>query len=162
DASTWVNVDEVLNASTVDAVETRSTPWTTSGANAADIWSRIEPQPFNRAWFGVDFGAPSDTALESPAVQVGTAPLVISFDHRFGFETSGGVAPFFDGGVIEISRNGGPWEDISVYAAPGYGGMLFVGSDNPLGGRQAFVGRSAGFPARSTVTLNLGTAFAGQ
>jgi hypothetical protein len=30
---------------------------------------------------------------------------VIAFDHRFGFETDGGVAPFFDGGVIEVSRH---------------------------------------------------------
>jgi large repetitive protein len=86
---------------------------------------------------------------------------VIDFDHRFGFE-DGGVAPFFDGGMIEISRNGGPWEDISTFIEPGYGGTLFVGSGNPLGGRRAFVSRSASFPARDHLTLNLGTAFAGQ
>ena len=62
-----------------------------------------------------------------------------------------------DGG--EISRNGGPWEDISTFVAPGYGGTLFVGSGNPLGGRPAFVGRNAAF---NHLTLNLGTAFAGQ
>jgi hypothetical protein len=100
--------------------------------------------------------------LESPDLRVGTAPFVISFDHRFGFETNGGVAPFFDGGMIEVSRNGGPFEDISTFVEPGYGGTLFIGSDNPLGGRRAFVGRNAAFPARNTLSLNLGTAFAGQ
>jgi hypothetical protein len=52
--------------------------------------------------------------------------------------------------------------DISTVVNPGYGGTLFVGSDNPLGGRPAFVGRSSGFPARQRLTLDLGTAFAGQ
>lgn len=158
----WINVDDVPGASNVDTVESPTTRWTTTGTNASDIWSRVEVTPFNHAWFGLDFSAVSDTALESPALNVGTAPFVISFEHRFGFETNGGVAPFFDGGVIEVSRNGGPFEDISTFVEPGYGGTLFVGSSNPLGGRRAFVGRNASFPARETLTLNLGTAFAGQ
>ena len=161
----WINVDEALNASNVDTVETPTTPWTAAGTDADEIWSRVEVTPFNRAWLGLDVAAPSDTALESPALQVGTAaPLVIAFDHRFGFEaaTSGPTTIFFDGGVIEISRNGGPWQDIGAFIEPGYGGTLFVGSGNPIGGRRAFVGRSAAFPARNHVTLNLGTAFAGQ
>jgi hypothetical protein len=52
--------------------------------------------------------------------------------------------------------------DISTFVNPGYGGALFVGSGNPLAGRQAFVGRNAGFPARQHLTLSLGTAFAGE
>ena len=62
----WVNVDEALNVSNVDTVETPTTPWTTVGADAGEIWSRVEVTPFNRAWIGLNFGAPSDTALESP------------------------------------------------------------------------------------------------
>jgi hypothetical protein len=163
--SAWINVDEALNVSNVDTVETPTTPWRSAGVDADEIWSRVEVTPFNRAWFGLNFGAPSDTTLESPALPVGTtAPLVITFDHRFGFEADTSFSPpiFFDGGVIEISSNGGPWLDISTFLEPGYGGTLFVGSGNPLGGRRAFVGASAGFPERSRLTLNLGTAFAGQ
>ena len=159
----WINVDEKPNASAVDTVETPTTPWTAAGMDADEIWSRVEVMPFNRAWFGIDFAAVSDTTLESPALQVGsTAPFVIEFDHRFGFEDGGGAAPFFDGGVIEISRNGGPWEDISTFVPPGYGGSIVVGTGNPLEGRPAFVGRSASFPARDHLSLNLGMAFAGQ
>ena len=155
-----INVDDVAGVSNVDTVESPSSPWTATGVDADQIWSRVEIAPFNSAWFGLDFGAPSDTSLESPALLVGTSPFVIAFDHAFGFEVDGGT--FFDGGMIEISRNGGPFEDISTFVDPGYGGTLFVGSNNPLGGRRAFVGRSAGFPALATKTLNLGTAFAGQ
>jgi len=158
-----MNVDEKAQSSRTDTVESPTTAWTATGDNAAEIWSRVEVGPFNHAWFGIDFGAVSDTALESPSLQVGTtAPLVIAFDHRFGFEDNGGVAPFFDGGVIEISRNGGPWEDISAFAEPGYGGTLFDGSGNPLAGRRAFVSRNAAFPNFEPLTLNLGMAFAGQ
>jgi len=162
-ANAWINVDDVPNSSNVDTVESPSSPWTAAGADADAIWSRVEVTPFNRAWVGVDFGGVSDTRLESPDLRVGTAaPFVIAFDHRFSFETNGGAAPFFDGGVLEVSRNGGPFEDISAFVNPGYGGTLFVGSGNPLGGRSAFVGRNASFPARQRLTLDLGTAFAGQ
>jgi hypothetical protein len=159
----WFNVDDVPGATNIDTVESPSTQWTAAGANADEIWSRVEVTPFNRAWHGIDFGTVSDTTLTSPELQVGTTgPFVIAFDHRFSFETNGGVAPFFDGGVIEVSRNGGPFEDISTVLNPGYGGTLFVGSGNPLAGRQAFVGTNATFPARQRLTLNLGSAFAGQ
>jgi hypothetical protein len=159
----WINVDEVPNASRIDTVESPNSTWTPTGTDASEIWSRVEVTPLDRAWFGLDFGAVSDTALESPNLQVSaTAPFVIAFDHRFGFEDNGGVAPFFDGGVIEISRNGGPFEDISTFTEPGYGGTLFDGSGNPLAGRRAFVGRNASFPERETLTLDLGMAFAGE
>jgi hypothetical protein len=163
--SAWINVDEVLNVANNDTVETPTTPWMAVGTDADEIWSRVEVTPFNRAWVGLDVATLSDTALESPALQVGTtAPLAIEFDHRFGFDTEvfGSTPFFFDGGVIEISRDGGPWQDISTFIDPGYGGTLIAGSGNPLGGRRAFVGRSAAFPARNHVILNLGTAFAGQ
>jgi fungalysin metallopeptidase (M36)/PA domain-containing protein len=159
----WINVDEVANVSRVDNVESPNSTWTPTGTDASEIWSRVEVEPLNRAWFGLDFGAVSNTALESPNLQVSaTAPFVIAFDHRFGFEDNGGVAPFFDGGVIEISRNGGPFEDISTLVEPGYGGTLFTGSGNPLSGRRAFVSRNAAFPNFETLTLNLGMAVAGQ
>ena len=156
------NLDDLPNTSTTDTVESPSSPWTAAGADAAEIWSRVEVAPFSHAWRGVDFGGVSDTTLTSPELQVGSAPFVITFDHRYSFETNGGVAPFFDGGVIEISRNGAPFVDINTFVNPGYGGTLFTGSGNPLSGRQAFVGQSAGFPARTTLTLNLGTTFAGE
>jgi hypothetical protein len=98
-ANFWVNVDDMPGASNIDTVESPSSPWIAAGANAAEVWSRVEVTPFNSAWLGRDLGMISDTTLTSPDLHVGTTgPLVIAFDHRFGFETNGGVAPFFDGG----------------------------------------------------------------
>jgi len=162
-AREFVNVNEVLNSSRIDTVESPTSAWTSTGARAADVWSRVEAAPFDLAWLGIDLSTMSDTQLVSPALQVSaTAPLVITLSHRHSFERDGTV--LFDGGVIEVSRDGGAtWQDITTYGAnPGYGGTLFVGSGNPLGGRQARVGTNASWPAPDTLTLNLGMALAGQ
>jgi large repetitive protein len=158
---TIVNADDAPASSTVDTVEAISTAWTPTGANAQQIWARVEVSPFNHAWLGVDFGALSDTQLTSPALVVGAGPLIIGFDHRHSFEVDPTTA--FDGGVIEVSLDAGAtWVDISTYVAPGYNGTLSNCCGNPLAGRPAFVGRNASWPNRNTVSLNLGAALAGQ
>jgi hypothetical protein len=157
---TIVNADDAPGTSRVDTVEGFSTAWTPTGTGAQQIWSRIEASPFNHAWLGVGFGAVSDTQLMSPPLVVGADPLVIAFDHRHSFEDQ--TTPY-DGGVIEVSLDAGAtWVDISTYAAPGYNGTLSNCCGNPLSGRPAFTARNASWPNRDTVSLNLGTALAGQ
>ena len=112
----------------------------------------------------MDAGFPSDTSLTSPALQVGTTePLVVKIKHAYAFEGAPPPDVFFDGGMIEVSLNGGAtWSDVSAFGInPGYNGPLFIGSDNPLGGRPAFSGVSPGFPALNALTLNFGNVFAG-
>jgi Fungalysin metallopeptidase (M36)/PA domain len=155
-----VNADDAPASSTVDTVEALSTSWTPTGGGAQQIWSRVEVSPFNHAWLGVDFGAISDTQLMSAPLVVGSNPLIIAFHHRHSFED---VTTAFDGGVIEVSLDAGAtWVDISTYVAPGYNGTLSACCQNPLAGRSAFVGRNASWPNRDVVSLNLGTALAGQ
>ena len=152
---TLINTD--TGSSATDTVESPASAWT---ASDAEVWSRVQVAPFQTAWLGADSGVVSDTHLTSPALSVSaTLPFAVSFDHRHSFELSDAN---YDGGVIEISVNGGAWQDVSAYAAPGYGGVLFTDSGNPLGGRNAFVGANAAFPARNSVTLNFGNALAGQ
>jgi large repetitive protein len=113
-------------------------------------------------YFGADAGFPTDTQFTSPPLTVGTTqPLVLKFNHAFDLESSDGI--LFDGGMIEVSLNGGAtWSDVTAFGVnPGYTGALFVGSNNPLAGRQAYSGTSPGFPALVPVTLNFGTVFAG-
>jgi hypothetical protein len=67
------------------------------------------------------------------------------------------------GGVVEISTNGGgSWTDIGFALSPGYNATLFNASGNPLGNRAAYCGQTAAYPALSTVTASLGTAYQGQ
>jgi hypothetical protein len=155
-------VDDVPNASNVDHADTKLSVWTPTGTFATDLWGRTVDASFNSAFFAIDAGLPTDTQFVSPPLTVSTTtPFVFKFSHAFSLEASGGN--FFDGGMVEISLNGGlTWSDVTAFGvAPGYTGTLFTGSDNPLAGRQAFSGVSPGFPALVPVTLNFGTLFAG-
>jgi hypothetical protein len=154
-------VDDVPNASNVDHAETKLSPWTASGDAA--LWGHAIEASGNQSFFGKDAGFPSDAQFATPPLMVSaTQPFVFSFKHAYAFEGAG--TTLFDGGMIELSTDGGTtWADVSTFGVtPGYTGALFVGSDNPLGGRQAFSGTSPGFPARATLSLNFGTQFAGQ
>ncbi|MFM7671377.1 MAG: M36 family metallopeptidase [Bacteroidota bacterium] len=65
----------------------------------------------------------------------------LSFKHSFNTEDG------WDGGVVEISNNGGlTWSDLGSRMIEGkYNGSMGTGSNNPLGGRAAFTGLSNGF-----------------
>ena len=150
-------LDEVAAAAKVDHVQTAITPWTKTGTAAATIWTIATDATANKAWFGADLATASDAQLVSPALLVSpTDPFVVKFSHAFDLENR------FDGGVVEISSNGGTtWTDASALGAtPGYTGTLLSGS--ALGGRAAFTGTSPGYPALRLTTLDFGTRFAGQ
>jgi hypothetical protein len=90
-----------------------------------------------------------------------TGNFTFSFQERHSYEASGGT--FYDGGVLEITQNdGATWTDIGAAASPGYGGTLFVGANNPLSGRSAYVATNAAYPGFTTVNVNLGTTYAGK
>jgi hypothetical protein len=105
---------------------------------------------------GVKGDLPDQQVLTSPSMHVGNNPLIISFTHRFSFETGG-----WDGGVVELSAdNGATWTDIGTAA---YNGATNAGTSSPIGtNRPAFVNRMVGWPAFSPVMLNLGTTYAGK
>ena len=155
------NVDELENASATETVEVSDPPWEETGT-LAGTWTRVAETPTDHAFHGADNGTTSDVSLESPPLQVNaTANFVISFNHAHSFETSPGT--FWDGGVLEITTDGGTtWQDISTFVDPGYGGVITNTSGNPLADRSAYVATNASFPATDPVSLDLGTALAGQ
>ena len=64
--------------------------------------------------------------------------------------------------MVEItSDDGKTWADISTLVAIGYGGAI-ASEENPLDGREAFVGTNPSYPDRDTETLLLGDQLAGQ
>jgi len=155
--------DDIANASAVDHVDTRITPWTPTGALATTFWGRAFDATGNQAFFVKDAAFPTDTQFVSPVLLASTtAPFVVTLNHAYDLEASGGS--LFDGGMIEVSTDAGAtWRDVTAFGInPGYTGALFVGSDNPLAGRQAFSGVSPGFPAKIPLTLNFGTQLSGQ
>jgi MYXO-CTERM domain-containing protein len=161
------NYDNVPQSSATDTVDSDIKAWARTGAIAEDIWDIADDGSGNRQWVGIGYGAVSDTSLESPDLQVSAgANLVVSFDHRYNFETSasGGVTTFWDGGVIELSDDGGAnWIDIATLTNPGYGGSIGdPDAGNPLLGRQGFVNKNAAYPSKDSVTLDLGNSFGGK
>jgi hypothetical protein len=165
--SKMVNYDEVPGASTTETFEASVSPWTVSGSTPVfpDIqtWHFTEISPLQHVANGPDNnGQTSDTTgngtenmLTSPSMHVGSGSFSVSFQHRFNFENGS-----FDGGVVEISTDGGnSWTDIGTSA---YNGTIALGGLNPIEGRKAFVNKSANWPTMVAVTLNLGTTYANQ
>src|SRR4029078_2419146 len=61
-----------------------------------------------RSLFSPDVSQPSDQQLVSPAFTVPAGLPKLIFWHRYALEH-----PLWDGGIIEISPNGGPWATIT-------------------------------------------------
>jgi hypothetical protein len=125
-------------------------------------FSKLEVSGTDHKLFGPDPGSQADTWAMSPPLNVAaTGSFSFTFSHSFSFEQDATNA--YDGGMIELSNNGGAsWVDIGASASPGYNGTLFTGSNNPLSGRNAFVRTSPSYPSSNLVTVNLGTTYAGQ
>jgi large repetitive protein len=117
----------------------------------------------------------SDASITTPDIVVPAGgKLTLTFNHRFSFETGpaepGGPDVFWDGGVLEyaeVSGVGGDlvFQDVTKLAGanPGYGGKIgFAEAGNPLLDRDGFTGKSTGFPALQTTTVNFGTTLAGK
>jgi hypothetical protein len=157
-AGQTVDADEVLASSAQDDVEAPTSAWTPQGTLASSVWALTETAPGAHAWLGTDWSSPSDTYLVSPALDIGANGLVVTFQHRYQFEQSQNVN--WDGGVIEVSKDGGQnWDDVVSYVDPGYDGTLGDPQNqatNVLKGRQGYAGQSASWPALEAVSLDFG------
>jgi len=164
-----VNYDDVTAASATESVESANPGWTFSGSPVAlpnvTSWQRRALSATRHVWWGPDNNGLTDGQkdsqvdeqnLVSPIMHVGTAPLAISFQHRFSFENGA-----WDGGVIEISNdNGATWTDIGSAV---YNGQTNATTNAPIGrNRRAFVNRMVGWPNFTPVTVNVGTTYANQ
>jgi hypothetical protein len=98
----------------------------------------------NSAWVN-DPDTISDKYLYSPSLTINpnTTSADLDFWHNYALEDG------FDGGVLEISVNGGPFVDIlaagGFFKQGGYNGTISTCCGNPLAGRQAWTGNSGGF-----------------
>jgi len=142
--------------------------WTTarSGAGATPVlWvtttTTVDTAP--NAAFGAGSTTPGESSLTSPVIAIPTAPVSgTNPGVRLTFRNNYNTEPTFDGGVLEISINGGPFTDIlaagGTFIEGGYNAAIVV-TDNVLTGRQAWTGNSLGF---ITTTVNLPPASYGQ
>lgn len=112
------------------------------------------PHGGTSAWFADDVEIPTDQYLALTTPITLNAFSTLRFWHDFDLETG------FDGGVIEISTNGGTtWTDLGPHITQnGYTHTISVFFSSPIAGRPAFSGVSGGY--QETV-VNL-SSFAGQ
>jgi hypothetical protein len=94
--------------------------------------------------------------LTSPSISIASPSAVVEFRNRYDTEVG------WDGGVLEISINGGAFQDVITaggsFIQNGYNGTLGAnGANNPLAGRNAWNGNSNGY-LTSSVRLPAGAA----
>ena len=165
--STWGQAEADLQAATetLEEFDIDDGVWTVEGDTDAEIWGRVveivDAGEIESAWLGVDVSGVTDSRLISPAFTAAEGEdLQIELRHLYSFEVS--EETWWDGGVIELSVEGGDWTDLSEWVDPGYGGVLGNTADNPLADRSAFVGTNAAWPEADTAVFDLGQALAGQ
>jgi hypothetical protein len=160
-----IGVDEKAEIATSDSVETTLSAWTPTGNIGGALWSRTTDATGNHVLFGTEVTFESDTQLVSPVLQASTTqPLVVALHHAYNMSATQFAGVFFNGGVIELSSDGGAtWEDVTeVGVDPGYPGVISTDFLNPLFGRHVFGGKNPSYPDRDPLTLDFGTQFAGQ
>jgi bacillopeptidase F (M6 metalloprotease family) len=69
---------------------------------------------------------------------------VLRFEHGYSFDKD--AKRRYDGGLLEIKVDGGPWRGVGgTFSHGGYNGKLAGNRGNPLRGRRAFTGESHGW-----------------
>ena len=114
--------------------------WQTSNSG---LPSPPADSPPNAAWVN-DPTAVSDKYLNSPPIMIQQLEnAALMFRNNYSLEAGR------DGGVLEISIDGAPFQDILAaggsFLLGGYNGTISTCCGNPLGGRQAWTGSSGGF-----------------
>jgi hypothetical protein len=146
------------------------TPFPTPGVSpipAALPWvtSTTLPDTAPNSAFIDDPDHRGDKRLDSPSIAISSA-ATLTFRNRFDTEFDGTI--YWDGGVLEVSINGGPFLDVTdpaiggSFISGGYTGMIYVGPPpayNPLAGRMAWSGNSGGF---INTVVDLGPNVVGQ
>ncbi|MBA3355904.1 MAG: hypothetical protein H0U18_08190, partial [Pyrinomonadaceae bacterium] len=139
-------------------------PWTTtsafsdtapnSAATVADVQGDLNTCSGGQG--GADLTS-EPIAIPNPPAEGINRSVQLSFRNFYNLE------PSFDGGALEISINGGAFQDIVAaggsFVSGGYNGTVGVDPGNPLSGRPAWTGNSAGF---ITTLVNLPNSANGQ
>jgi hypothetical protein len=93
-----------------------------------------------------EIGRPTTSILTSPTVRIsGLGRVLLSFEHRYSFESGLGL---WDGGQVQVSRNGGPFIAVpdSAFVRNGYEGRRVLASSlSILRGQGAFTAESSDY-----------------
>jgi subtilisin-like proprotein convertase family protein len=122
--------------------------WTTSRVGTNTLFeTRLNGTPSSNALFTNNPASAGSAEVTSPPISLGNSRARLSFRHAYQTDYRGD-----DGGVIEISINSGPFQDVVQIGGEFVGGRYIglIGSaatGNPLLGRQAWNRDSDGYKA---------------
>ncbi len=133
--------------------------WATTASGVESPWvttTAMSSSPPNSA-FAPDPNNVGDTELVSTPILISGGGGSFSFQNNYNTEST------FDGMVLEISVNGGAYQDILAaggsFVTGGYNATISVNFMSPIAGRMAWSGNSGGF---TTTTVNLPASANGQ
>jgi hypothetical protein len=109
-------------------------------------------------------GSNNVSYLTSPVFTLTKPGLVeLTFAHHHSFEFYA-PADAYDGGVVEVSFNGGSFQRVplSSFTQNGYNGTVMLGTSIELAGQPAFISNSAGHPAFITSKCKIAAGKAGD
>jgi hypothetical protein len=131
--------------------------WTSSQGEGNNLWVKQTDDAYSQPnyWFVANIDPETeatDSYLTSASITVpaGASSVFLRFYHKYDMEVT------FDGGVIEMSVNGGAFTDIGKdnFIQNGYNLKIVSESTSPLKGRPAFTGTQAAY-IESVANLNV-------
>ena len=136
--------------------------WVASNAaGAAPLWvtSTTTPDTAPNDAFIDDPPVVTDKLLDTPSIAITSAAAQVSFRNFYNLEST------FDGGVLEVSINGGAFTDITnatvggSFVTGGYNATISTSFMSPIAGRMAWSGNAGGY---INSVANLGANVNGQ
>src|SRR4029077_7051504 len=118
--------------------------WTTAASGVEVPWVTSTTSPFS---------APNDAFVPHPNT-IGesfliTPTIAAATNSELLFQNNYNTESTFDGGVLEISVNGGAFKDIiaagGLFSTGGYNATISNSFGSQIGGRQAWSGNSGGY-----------------
>jgi len=146
----YIVPDTLIN----DSNDPSSYSWTSTAKTGGTFFaqSTTRSHSASHSWYAADVSTPTDFAISTSDLHPDTLST-LSFWHYFETDAA------YDGGVVEISTDGGAtWQDAGPYMVQnGYNSSLSP-ANTALGNRQAFAGSSGGAFIQTVLSL---TGFAG-
>ena len=147
--------------------------WARESVGTTDQWELVNEDELlgsGTVWFAPDKETASDLSLITPSFSVpAETAFSMSWEHYYSFEPMSplplpGFGGGYDGGVVEISVDGGEWTDV-LDAGGSFTGAGYNGAIDALDGREGFTGTSAGLLDSAGLVaegLDFGIALAGS